>query len=458
MLLNAYTVRLVMVGSLFSCGAWAQGAPVPPVTPVPPSASTNSPPSPLPAGSGGPAVGLPPPSGTPPVAPVGTGNGTVPQGGVAAVPVSPKHWLADDQWSLEYKQARDLMMQGKFAEAASMFEKLADISQNDLRRAIALEQLRNCNGFRWNGRVLVTKSELETSGLRAKRENLRTSDEIGVLYTTALAYGLGTGVWLGSTIPENAETPDVVLPALGLGGVSIGLVALLDHTVEFHYGQAQAMATGIWLGFEEGLVWALWNQAHVERRDEWKGGTVGGVMWGFSTAGGAAGVLLGAAIPTTPGRVSYVGSTAQWSAIISGLTAAAFSTEYKTRDDNALLTAAIGLNVGAVVGVATASSLSPSISRVRFLDLTTLGGAVLFGGVALAAVDKSSDETAGRTVSGLTALGSAIGFGAGLYATKSMARDELSDKKTPHKSSQTQVTPTFSPTKNGWNLGLMGAF
>jgi hypothetical protein len=136
----------------------------------------------------------------------------------------------------------------------------------------------------------------------------------------------------------------------------------------------------MYIGLEEGLVWTLWNQARTFRSDEWEGKTVANVIWLMSTAGAVAGGVVGTLQGTTPGRASFVGSTALWTGLVGGLVAGAISSEDDKQDDRALLASAIGLNVGALAGAFAAGPVSPSIARVRFLDLGGIGGGLVFGG------------------------------------------------------------------------------
>ena len=183
---------------------------------------------------------------------------------------------ADATWSLRYEQARAEMLAGRFADAAAHFAALAADAPDPARRTLAREQHDICDRWARGGLVLVRSAELA-----AARENprpalldRRSADEIGVFYTDAVLYGLATGVAL-DTWTQPSSSAGGILPALALGGVAAGLVYFLDHPEPLRYGVAQSITSGMWVGFEEGLAWTLWNQARTlaptsGRRARWR--------------------------------------------------------------------------------------------------------------------------------------------------------------------------------------------
>lgn len=121
-------------------------------------------------------------------------------------------------------------------------------------------------------------------------------------------------------------------------------MAFADSHQPLPYGVPQSIVSGMYIGLEQGLVWSLWNQASVDRADEWEDTTVATVVWGSASAGALAGGIVGATAGTTPGRASFVGSASLWGAGLAGLTVAALSPDDDQVDDRALLGAALGLN------------------------------------------------------------------------------------------------------------------
>ena len=279
-------------------------------------------------------------------------------------------------------------------------------------------------------------------------KDTRTSDEIAVLYLNSLIYGLGTGIVLAvHTEPDSPA--EGILPALVLAGGSVGLVATLDHFAELRYGVPQSIVSGMTLGLQQGLVWTTWNQAQSNRRDEWEAETVAKVLWGSTTVGAVAGGLLATHLGTTPGRATYISSTGLWTGLVSGLLVGALADEKK--DDKGLLAAALGLNAGATLGILTAGDASPSVARVRYLDLGAIAGGVVAGGLYLSAAD---DDPNPDPTMAWTAVGIAAGAGASWYLTRNMKKDlrEGEEEDAP------PVRASFVPTAGGGMLSLAGAF
>jgi hypothetical protein len=313
------------------------------------------------------------------------------------------------------------LIAGDFVRAHELFAELVKTATSPADHALASEFEALAATWALRDLAFVRRSDLGESQLSAKAAGERTTDEIAVLYTNAVFYGLGTGAFV-DVHTEPKSTAGAILPALGFAGAAVGTVALVDVNHPLHYGVPQSIVSGMYIGLEEGLAWTFWNQARTYRADEWKGKTIADVIWLFSTAGAVGGGLVGTLRGTTPGRASFVGSSALWAGLVAGLFAGAVSPEDDQQDDRALLASAIGLNVGAVGGALAAGPVSPSIARVRFLDLGGIGGGLLFGGLYLAAADKKLE---GRGLMGATAFGSAIGLGVAWYATSGMPADRI---------------------------------
>jgi hypothetical protein len=380
------------------------------------------------------------------------------QAQASPAPPPPGWQTSDIGWLNRYTVARERLLAGDFAEARQLFSDLVATATNPVDRAIADEFEQVARSWAMRELVLVRRADLGESHASAKVAGERTSDEVAVLYTNAVLYGLGTGVWFDFlTEPESAAA--AILPALGLAGAAAGAVAMVDSSKRFRYGVPQSIVSGMYIGLGEGLVLTLWNQARVYRADEWSPKTVATVVWGMATAGAAAGAIVGTVGGTTPGRASFVGSAAMWSGLVTGLLMASASPEDHTQDDNALLAAAIGLNVGAIGGVFAAGPVSPSIARVRFLDLGGLAGGLAMGGLYLSA---AGEESRASGLMGLTALGIAGGLTTAWLATSGMAPDRLSEEfpSSPRGPASLFKTATASltPTAGGAALAVRGVF
>ncbi len=340
------------------------------------------------------------------------------------------------------------MEAGDFAAAADLFDDLAKTAPDIVAATHARDDARLCRTWAAKGYVLVPRGDLGESTVHSRAANERTIDELAVLYTNSVFYGLGTGAWLAIvTKPDSVAAG--ILPALGLAGASALGVYGLDAGTKLRYGVPQSMVTGMYIGLGEGIAWIAWNQSRFRSSESWSGKAVASVIWGGASVGIIAGGLVGTFAGTTPGRASYVGSAALWTAALVGLVTGGMAPENDSRDDTTWLAVALGLNAGTVVGALTAGAVSPTIARVRFLDLGAIGGALVAGGLFLAS--ESESDTAGM-------LAVATGIGSGLavawFATAKMPRDEGAAK------SSASWTPSFAlaPNKHGASLMVGSAF
>lgn len=309
-------------------------------------------------------------------------------------------------WEERYSRARSEFIAGHEAEAALVFDQLALEAANaeDARRASELAQL--------------CRSKLS---LDADLAHLRTPQELTILYATAFVYGLGTSAWV-ALLTEPKNLGGAILPFAVLTTASVGGVALADGYRPFRRGVPQSIASGVYLGFGEG-IWAVGIQhAGAARRDDgsaWTSKQVASMLWAGATLGGIGGGLIGAARQPTPGRVSFTLSTSLWGGLISSFGAAAITSNDSKRTEQSFTSGLIGYNVGLASGLLFAPSISPSVARVRFVDLGAIGGG-LVGAGAYSLAAGSGNARAGF---GASSIGAALGLGLTWWATSSMPSD-----------------------------------
>ncbi len=277
------------------------------------------------------------------------------------------------------------MIGGDFGAAAAKFAALVESAPDPASRILAAGNDVGVPDL-GSGRIR-TRQRRRGLALSAPAvlEDRRTTDEIAILYTNAVLYGLYAGIVLDVWTNANSAG-SAILPPLALAGASAGIVAVLDHNVRLGYGVAQSIVSGMYVGFEEGIAWTLWHEASVQGSSKFGAKTVTTMIWGLGTLGAVAGGVVGSAYGTTPGRASLMGSAAMWSGLVAG-TLAGGITEHA---DSALLSSAVALNAGAVLGAIAGAEVSPSIARVRFIDLGGLSGGLLLGGLYWAVKDREA--------------------------------------------------------------------
>ncbi|MBT8492055.1 MAG: hypothetical protein KJO07_03260 [Deltaproteobacteria bacterium] len=350
---------------------------------------------------------------------------------------------AHGRWQNDYDRARGLMLDGKFAEAAPLFDGLIARTNDPIERAIARQNAQLCRQWAERGaRLHFGKGDLAVA---AGDKDRRTSGELASLYISAVVYGLGSGGVVGVyTEPDSAGAG--ILPSLALAGVSVGGVYILDRQTKLGYGVPQSISTGLSIGLLEGLSWTFWHFSSVNSEDEWSGETIATLIWGAATAGGIIGGVLGHQLGTSPGRAAFLESAARWTGLTAGLALSAIPGDDDQKDDAGFLAGALGLTVGAVGGYFIARTESPSVARARFIDLGGISGGLVAGGLYLSVANDDTDYTPFALT---TAAGITTGLALSYYLTRNMDPDAPG---APAASSS--LSPTVMPTADGEGMTI----
>ena len=380
----------------------------------------------------------------------GEGAPPVPaESGVVAAPAQDRLLL----WKADFESAVRAMQAGRYREAEATFARLAATSTSVEQRQAALEYREAC--AYWGSRELVLVPQQRSLRKPSARElGLRTPDEIAVLYTHAMLWGIGSGLML-SSYREPTNFAEFALPVVAATGVAIGAVAVADAGEPLGYGVGQSIASGMQLGFAEGVVLVAYHQAVASKADEWSGSTTSTILWGAATAGAITGGVVGAGVETTPGRAAFVSSAAMWTGVFAGTMTAAFDGDDGKREQHGAVGAAVGLNAGLLFGAISASPVSPSQRRVRYLDIGGVLGAM--GGVGLTAsvADSAEDD---RPLWGLLGAGTAAGLCIAWFATSSMPEEHRWEEEHGARSSPTlwpvQWRAAVAPAPGGASLQI----
>ncbi len=341
-------------------------------------------------------------------------------------------------WRQRYDAARQALIEGRDDDAAREFRALAVAAPTYEDRILA-EELAEVARTRSVQRRLVLEPP-----------DLRTDDEMSLLYTTAFLYGFGTSGWLAlQTKPQNVGA--AVLPFIAITTATVGGVALVDDYKPFRYGVPQTISAGVYMGAGQGVWLVGYQHARATRRDDdshFKSETVSTILWTGATTGAVVGGLLGAWKSPTPGEVSFGTSTMLWGGLLSSFLGAAATPNEDYSSENAFITGAVGYNLGFAAGVLWGPVLSPSVGRVRFVDLGGLaGGLVGVGGYLLAAGDNANPRAGLAT----TAVGSALGLGLAWWGTQGMDLDAASTDN------GASVVPHVTPVAGGAVVGVSGS-
>jgi hypothetical protein len=354
-----------------------------------------------------------------------------------------------NSWSDDFDRARALMLDGKFAAAAPIFESLVGRAGTPVERAIAQQNAQLCR--QWASRGASLRFGPADIGAAQGRKDQRTTGELASLYISAVVYGLGSGGVL-TVYSEPDSAGGVIMPSLALAGVSVGAVYLLDYK-KLGYGVPQSISAGLSIGLLEGLSWTFWHFSSVRSEDEWSAETITTLIWGSATLGGILGGVLGHKLGTSPGRAAFLESSARWTGLTAGLALSAFPDD-EHKDDAGFLAGAVGLTLGAVGGYFIARTESPSVARARFIDLGGISGGLVAGGLYLSVSNQDTEYTPFALT---TAGGIAAGLALSYYLTRDMEPDlpgAAADQVV------VDLAPTLAPGHDGdgATLGLAGSW
>lgn len=324
------------------------------------------------------------------------------------------------EWEQRLDAARNLLVLGSFREAAAAYHALVESAEGPVTLRLAQELEAIAATLEARELRFVKAQDLGESSVSAKAVDKRTTMEIALLYTNAVFYGIGSGAYM-AVLTEPQSAAGAILPVLGFAGAAAGAVALLDtDDAPLRYGVPQSAVSGLTIGLMEAAAWSAWNVAASRESEMLTDKQIATVVWLSATLGTVGGGLVSHYYGVTPGQASYVSSTAGWSGAVLALVTAAAGPDDETREDYAFLAAALGVNVGAALGVFTADAVSPSIGRVLFLDLGAISGALLFGG--LYAAMEPEDEV-DRALPAVLAGGIATGLTVAWFLTEDMTPD-----------------------------------
>lgn len=318
-------------------------------------------------------------------------------------------------------------------------------------RAQARELASLASYWTYNRLTLMSSSNTLPPGEKTMelREDVRTIDELGILYGNTLVWGTGFGIAVGFA-SDNPDASTFFLPAIGMSALGAGALAFMDlRHGPLPYGVPQSITSGMYMG----LVGGIYMAAILEGENAVQNGekVFPGLVWGSMTAGALVGGLVGATVPITPGRASFTSSGAIWGGVLTSFITVGFMDEDFTSEP--FVTGLIGATAGGVTTGLLGSSIAPSIARVRFIDVGAISGGLLFGGLYASLADRMDSQA----FSFLTSAGVVAGLATSFWLTNGMDRDEPRRGNLP-KTSTWQASPFMTPQPGGGTLGLSGTF
>ena len=253
-----------------------------------------------------------------------------------------------------------------------------------------------------------------------------TGLEKGYLYGTAIAWGIGTGVWLD--VEAEIENPGlaIIMPALFGAAAPVG-VFIADTALDgFSRGVPAAIATGMWLGGGLGLgIWAV-QSAVSSGSDEWGFVGLGRAAFVGSVVGGVGGGVIGALVEPSPKTSMFVLSASGWGTLVGGAFGGAASEgNWKRANDAVSVGGLIGYGVGLLGSSGASFGWTPSWGQIGAMWAGFGIGAAATTPIYLVYLAVDEDPRTGLIAQG---IGGLIGIGAGALIGP---KDKKSDPNYP---------------------------
>jgi hypothetical protein len=193
-----------------------------------------------------------------------------------------------------------------------------------------------------------------------------TSLEIGYLYVTAGAYGVGTGIWFDAL--AGIDDPGLQFIAPGLLGVAAPVGVLLLDSPPMPRGMPSAIATGMIVGAGEGLGVASYQFVSAREENEWPFlGLASSEVIG-STVGGVAGYAFYYFFRPSPKTNIFIASGAFWGSVLgSAFGGGASEGEWDEANDTISLGGLIGFNVAVAGTVGLSTVWTPSWNQIGWM-------------------------------------------------------------------------------------------
>lgn len=264
--------------------------------------------------------------------------------------------------------------------------------------------------------------------------------EIASLYSTAVVYGAGLGLWLADTaIRDDSGAHTVILPLLGIGA-GVAAAVFIDRDAQVRRGRALAVHAGMWLGLTAGAGVVGVTNASFDRDEQNLGQHA---LFLSATGGMILGAGLAAATDARPGSVSLTFSAGFWGAYAGAMT------ESIARGRRSRFPAAgilIGEGIGVAAGMILSNFVEPTAAQARWMDLGAISGASV--GALLGGLVRNSDIA--------PFLGSLLGMSGGLALGYALGRPTPADRQMNRERDGVAFRPSafVMPVEGGAVAGL----
>jgi hypothetical protein len=203
----------------------------------------------------------------------------------------------------------------------------------------------------------------------------RSAGEMGFLYGTSIAYGVGTGIWIDALAGISDPGVAFIAPILAGAAMPIG-VYFWDDAQTFDRGVPASMATGLLLGGLEGIAidGVQWQATGNNGPNTWGFRTQTTVTFLTATGGGIGGYAFGEWLQPDPRSLGFIASGAGWGAIAGTLFGAGVTKSGGDWKDGASVAGFVGFNAGILATGALSTAWTPSWKTQKYMWLGELAG------------------------------------------------------------------------------------
>ena len=208
----------------------------------------------------------------------------------------------------------------------------------------------------------------------------RSPGEMGFLYGTSIAYGVGTGIWFDAITKISDPGLAIIAPLAFGAAMPIGAY-FWDNYQTFDRGVPASIATGLFLGGLEGIAVSglQWQGTGNGGPNTWSFSTQTTVTFLGATGGGIGGYFFGEWLRPDPRKLSFIASGAGWGSIAgalfgAGITPRRVNAPDADWKDTTAVTGFIGYNLGIAATGALATMYTPSFALQKYMWLGFAGG------------------------------------------------------------------------------------
>ena len=200
------------------------------------------------------------------------------------------------------------------------------------------------------------------------RSKKRDDVEIGFLYATSVAYGVGTGVWFSSEVGISDPGLFLIPPALLGVAAPVGVYFMDDP--EMPRGMPASVAAGMAIGAGEGIGIASYQFVTADEEDAWGFKGLARATTLGATLGGVGGYAVGYYLEPSPKSTLLTTSSVLWGTTIGtmfGYGASEAGVGYGIANDSAALGGLIGYNIGLAAGASSSVLYIPSWEQIGWM-------------------------------------------------------------------------------------------